>query len=97
MVESCLSGSLDRMSFRFQSVQQALGSCGGSWYPYTPSSVVQFQVRVSSRIHVQRDGAERELKAQRLELVATYDLTVDPRRFCKEQICAREPADYDKD
>jgi len=42
---------------------------------------------------VQRDGAEQELRDQRLELVATYDLTVDPRRFCIEQICARSPAD----
>jgi hypothetical protein len=46
---------------------------------------------------VQRDGAEQELRDQRLELVATYDLTVDPRRFCIEQICVRSPADYDKD
>jgi len=51
----------------------------------------------ATRIHVQRDTAERELKAQRLELVATYDLTVDPCRFCVEQICARAPANYGKD
>jgi len=51
----------------------------------------------ATSIHVQRDGAERELKAHCLELVVTYDLIVDPRRFCIEQICARAPADYDKD
>ena len=50
--------------------------------------VEQPTVSRATRIYVQRDGAERELKAQRLELVATYDLTVDPRRFCMEQICA---------
>jgi len=61
------------------------------------TSVEQPTASRATRIHVQRDGAERELKAQRLELVATYDLTVDPRRFCMEQICARAPADYDKD
>ena len=85
------------MSFRFQSVQQALGSCGGSWSPFYPFQCCSIQVRVSSRIHVQCDGAERELKAQRLELVASYYLNVDPRRFCMEQICVRAPADYDKD
>jgi len=51
----------------------------------------------ATRIHVQRDGAEQDLRDQRLELVATYDVTVDPPRFCIEQICARSPADYNKD
>jgi len=51
----------------------------------------------ATRTHVQRDGDEQELRDRRLELVATYDLIVDPRRFCIEQICARSPAEYDKD
>jgi len=36
----------------------------------------------ATRTHVYCDVVAEELRDQRLELVATYDLTVDPRQFC---------------
>jgi len=51
----------------------------------------------ATRTHVQRDVAAEEFRDWRLELVATYDLTVHPRKFTIEQILAHSPADYDKD
>jgi len=53
----------------------------------TQTPVKQPAASRTTRIHVQRDGVEQELRDQSLKLVATYDLTVDPRRWCIQQIC----------
>jgi len=51
----------------------------------------------ATRTHVQRDVAAEELRDRRLEILATYDLTVDPRKFAIEQILAHSPANCNKD
>ena len=46
---------------------------------------------------VQRDVVGEELREARMELVATYNLTEDSRKFALEQILARSPDDCDRD
>jgi len=64
----------------------------GAQTPIDPPAAVRV-----NKPQVQRDVVGEELRKTRMELVATYNLTEDSRKFALEQILARSPDDCDRD
>jgi len=60
-------------------------------------SIVQPVGARLSRAHAQRSVAANTQRSQRLAILATYDLTADPRKFAVEQIFRRSLDDCNKD
>jgi len=70
----------------------AHSGAAGAQTPIDPPAAVRV-----SKPQVQRDVVGDELREVRLALVATYDLTVDSRKFALGQILARSLDDCDRD